>query len=92
MDAQSIVTVSVPVVLLTQIFKWAGLPLRWAPVVILVLSLLGVLFWGYSQNQFTRADLWSYFAGWVSVSVSAAGVFGFAKDAAEEVTRIRARG
>ena len=90
MDAQSLVTVSVPVVLLTQILKWGGVPLRWAPVAILLLSAVGVGVWVYSQGQITRADLWSYFAGWVSVSVSAAGVFGFAKDAAEEVTRIRA--
>lgn len=82
MDGAAIITVSAAVVGLTQILKWSSLPTTgFIPVVLVfVLSALGVLLWGIStEAAFTRALLWPYFAGWVAVSTSAAGVFGLAQ-------------
>jgi len=82
MDGQAIITVSAAVVALTQIIKWSPLPTDgYVPVVIVfALSGLGVMIWGASNEiNFGRQLLWSYFAGWIAVSTSAAGVFGLAQ-------------
>jgi hypothetical protein len=90
MDGQAIITVSAAVVALTQLVKWAGLRDTWGPVAVLVLSLFGVLLWGYSMGEFVRASLFMYFAGWIAVSTSAAGVFGFTRAATTAVTASKA--
>lgn len=87
MDAQSIITVSAAVVALTQFAKWSGIPDKYGPIAVLVLALVGVLFWGYSQETITRAESFDYFAGWISVATSAAGVFGFTRASREAVTK-----
>jgi hypothetical protein len=82
MDGTAIITVSAAVVGLTQILKWSSLPTSGLiPVVLVfVLSALGVILWGVSTEiVFDRHLLWPYFAGWVAVSTSAAGVFGLAQ-------------
>jgi len=90
MNGEAIVSVSAAVVALTQLVKWAGLPDRVGPLSVLVLSLAGVMFWGWTQGDITRASAFGYFAGWIAVSTSAAGVFGFTRASGEAVTRMSA--
>jgi len=86
MSGQAILTVSTSVVIMTQLAKWSGLPDQRGPIAVLILSLLGVGFWGYSTGDFTRASSFGYFAGFVAVASSAAGVFGFTRSGADAVT------
>jgi hypothetical protein len=91
MDGQAILTVSAAVVALTQLIKWLNIiPDRWGPSSVLVLSLVGVAFWGWSQGTFTRTTGFEYFAGWIAVTTSAAGVFGFTRAAGDAVHRATA--
>jgi O-antigen/teichoic acid export membrane protein len=86
MSAQDVITVSAAVVALVQLAKWAGVPDGKGPIVVLVLSLLGVAFWGYSVGNYTRETAFAYFAAWIAVSTSAAGVFGFTRQANTAIT------
>jgi hypothetical protein len=78
MNGQAILTVSAAVVGLTQLIKLLfGIDredVRGA--VVLGCSLAGVALWGFSQGDVNRASIFAYFAGWITVSTSAAGVFG----------------
>lgn len=85
MDGQAIITVSAAVVALTQLIKWAGLPDKKGPFAVLVLALVGVAFWAWTQGDFSRATAFGYFAGWIAVATSAAGVYGFTRAAASAV-------
>lgn len=87
MSGQAIVTVSAAVVALTQLLKFAGvINDRRGPLGVLVLALGGVAFWGWTTGDFGRATAFAYFAGWIAVATSAAGVFGFTRAAPEAVT------
>lgn len=86
MNGEAIISVSAAVVALTQIVKWAGLPDRWGPIVVMALAAIGVGVWGYSQGGIMRADVFTYFAGWIAVATSASGVFGFTRATASAVT------
>jgi hypothetical protein len=86
MDGEAIVTVSAAVVALTQLIKWWGLPDRWGAIAVLALSAVGVGMWAYSRGTFVRTETFAYFAGWIAISTSAAGVFGFTRVAASAVT------
>lgn len=79
MDATAVLTVGAAVTVLTQIVKWSALPNRFAPYVVMVLALLGVGVWAVSSGSFDRTTLWDLFAGWISVTAAAAGVFGFVR-------------
>jgi O-antigen/teichoic acid export membrane protein len=85
MDGQAILTVSAAVVALTQIVKWGGIPDKWGPIAVILLSALGVAFWGYSEGTFERTKAFAYFAGGIAVATSAAGVFGFTRAATSAV-------
>lgn len=88
MNGEAIMAVSPAVVALVQLVKWAGIGDKWGPIAVLVLSLGGVLFWGWSTGDVTRASAFGYFAGWIAVSTSAAGVFGFTRASAGAVSRM----
>jgi hypothetical protein len=88
MNGEAIVSISAAVVALTQLVKWAGLPDAYGPLSVLALSLFGTAFWGWSQSDFTRMTAFTYFAGWIAVSTSAAGVFGFTRAAVSGVSRM----
>lgn len=87
MDAQAIITVSAAVVALTQLFKWGFVPDRYGPISVVLLSLLGVAFWAWSSEDFSRASSFQYFAGWIAIATSAAGVFGFTRAGSEAITK-----
>lgn len=87
MDGQAIVAVSAAVVGLTQLAKWSGVPDKWGPAAVLIIAVAGTAVWAYSQGTFARATAFDYFAGWVAVSMTAAGIYGFTRAAAASVTR-----
>lgn len=89
MNGEAILTVSAAVVTGTQLFKWGGLSGTFAPLVVVALSLIGVVLWGYSEGTFARTQTFEYFAGWIAVASSAAGVFGFVREGAAAVTALR---
>ena len=89
MDAQAVMTISAAVVACTQLSKWAGLPDRLGPLVVLLLAAVGVGVWVYAQGSgIDRSDTFDLFAGWISVATSAAGVYGFTRQAASTLTRM----
>jgi O-antigen/teichoic acid export membrane protein len=89
LDGQAIMTVSAAVVALTQLAKWAGVNDKLGPICVIILSIVGVMFWGYSEGSFQRTQTFEYFAGWIAVTTSAAGVFGFTRAASDAVVRAR---
>jgi hypothetical protein len=88
MDGEAIMTISAAVVALTQIVKWGGVPDKYGPVAVVLLSALGVVLWAYSKGAIHRELVWAYFAGGTAVATSAAGVFGFTRAGAEAVSRM----
>jgi hypothetical protein len=73
--------------------KWAGIGPKAGPITVLLLSLIGVLAFGYSQDAaFDRTQLWPYFSAWIAVASSSAGIFGFTRATAEQVTRMTSSG
>jgi hypothetical protein len=90
MDGQAIISVSAAVVALTQMVKWGGLPDKWGPVSVMILALAGVLLWGFTYEEvYDRKDTFEYFAGWIAVATSAAGVFGFTRAAGTTLTDMK---
>ncbi len=85
LEGQAIITISAAVVALTQLVKFSGLPDRFGPIAVLVLSMFGVALWGYSKDDFAVVKLFDYFSGWIAVATSAAGVFGFTRATASAV-------
>jgi hypothetical protein len=92
MDGKAIMTVSAATVALVQLAKWAGLSDSRGPLGVLMLSLLGVVFWGWSTGDVTRATAFNYFAGWIAVMTSAAGVFGFTRSTGENMVKFKGTG
>lgn len=92
MNGEAIISVSAAVVALVSLVKWAGVPDSKAPIAVLLCSVLGVLFWGWSQGDLTRASAFTYFAGWIAVMTSAAGVFGFTRSTGEGLAKMRGTG
>jgi O-antigen/teichoic acid export membrane protein len=90
MDGEAILAVSAAVVALTQLMKLGGVPDKYGPLAVLGLAVLGVVFWGYSVGNFERARAFEYFAGWIAVATSAAGVFGFTRATTSAVTAAKA--
>lgn len=87
MDGAAIVAVSAAVTALTQLLKWASaVPDKYGAVAVMGLSILGVGFWAWSEGSFERAQSFNYFAGWVAVATSAAGIFGFTRAASGAVS------
>lgn len=86
MDAAAIIAVSAAVVALTQMFKWGFVPDKYGPIVVLLLSIVGVAIWAWSKGTFERAVAFEYFAGFVAVALNAAGIYGFTRAAASSAT------
>jgi O-antigen/teichoic acid export membrane protein len=90
MNGEAIVSVSAAVVALTQIAKWAGIPEKLGPLAVMLFAALGVGLWAYSTGTYQRPELFGYFAAWIAVATSAAGVFGFTRAAGSAVTSAQA--
>jgi hypothetical protein len=80
MDAADVLQIAAVVVPLTEVVKFsrrvpesAGVP------VVMLLSALGVGLWAVSQDS-AFTDAFGLFAGWVTVVISAAGVYGFIRE------------
>lgn len=86
MDAQAIMSVSAAVVALTQFTKWAGVPDKRGPLLVLALSAVGVTVWGFTKGGFDHTVAFDYFAGWITVATASAGVFGFTRSAPASLT------
>jgi hypothetical protein len=56
--------------------------------VVLALSARGALLRAITQLHLARADAFSSFAGWISVTTSTAGVSGFTRAAANHLARV----
>lgn len=89
MDGEAIMTVSAAVVAMVQLCKWAGLKDSYGPLGVLACSLIGVVGWGWSRADFTQASAFAYFAGWIAVMTSAAGVFGFVRSGNDALMKAR---
>lgn len=89
MNAEAIVSVSAAVVGLVQVVKWAGLPSRFGPFAVLLISAIGVWLWGWSAEMLSRASAFQFFYGWVAVLTSAAGVFGLIRATPEAITSFK---
>jgi hypothetical protein len=87
MTAEAILTVSAAVLTCTQFAKWSGVPDKYGPLAVLLLSALGVCLWVYSGGVFLRTELFAYFAGWIAVATSAAGVYGFSRASAAALVK-----
>lgn len=92
MTADAIVTISAAVVAVVQLCKWAGLTASFGPIAVLVISAVGEIIFllGGQSWPLGRTDIWPAFAGWVAISTSAAGVFGFTRAAVGAVTNASA--
>lgn len=87
MGSQAILAVSTSVVMLTQLLKWTKVVNdQRGPLMVLVLALLGVAFWGWTTGDIARATAFGYFAGWITVATSAAGVYGFTRSGPDAIT------
>lgn len=94
MNIQATLTISAAVVALVQMSKWMGLPIKYAPVAIFGWSLLWVLLWGVSQpaESFVRTQIFDYASGWLAISLSAAGVYGFTRTVSDQLTTFKSPG
>lgn len=88
MNAEAIAAISTAVVALVQLVKWAGVRDNYGPIAVMIMSLFGTMFWGWSQNDISRANAFGYFAGWIVITTSAAGVYGFTRASSEAVSRM----
>src|SRR5688572_19603920 len=88
MDGEAIISISAAVVALTQLVKWTGIPDKLGPIAVMVLSLIGVAMWAWSVGTFEQTQAFEYFAGWIAVTTSAAGIFGFTRAGGEAVSRM----
>lgn len=87
MSGQAIITVSAAVVALTSLLKWTKIVSdKRGPIMVLVWAVIGVAFWGWTTGDFGRATAFAYFAGWIAVATSAAGVYGFTRSGPEAIT------
>jgi hypothetical protein len=77
MDALAIMQVAGPVGALMYLLRWSGVPRRWAPVLVPLVSALGVSVWIYAHGMLSQADTFTYVAAWIAVCTSSATVWGF---------------
>jgi hypothetical protein len=95
MDELAIMRVSGVVLALMYLLRWAGVTPRWAPLLVPLLSALGVGLWAYTNGPIGQPETFSYLAGWVAVATSAATAWGFTAAAAARLgcrsTRARGR-
>jgi hypothetical protein len=91
MTATQIMTVAAAVVALTQLLKWMGVDNKHGPILVLIIALLGVTLYAWSQipNGLDKSHAWDMFAAWITVATAAAGVFGFTRAVADKVVQTK---
>jgi hypothetical protein len=91
-SSEGTLAVAAATVALVQLCKWAGLRDSWGPLLVILLSGLGVGVWLLSGDSWppARTDIWPVVTGWINVTLSAAGTFGFTRATASAVTRATA--
>jgi len=89
MNGEAIIGISAAVVGLMQLLKTAPWIKRYALILIFLVSALAVGLWGWSEEALVRATAFQFFAGWIAVSTSAAGVFGLVRSAPEQLAEFR---
>jgi hypothetical protein len=77
MTGLEITAVSGAVVALMCLLRWSGVPRRWAPGLVAVLSALAIGTWAYARGTISQADTFNYVSAWIAVATSAATVWGF---------------
>jgi hypothetical protein len=77
MDGMAIMQVSLAVLALMYLIRWAGVSHRWAPLVVPLASAIGVGLWGYAHPPASQVETFSFLAGWISVATTAASAWGF---------------
>jgi hypothetical protein len=87
MTGEAIITVSAAVVTAVQFAKWSGINDKHGPLAVLVFSALGVGLWAFSVGTIARTEVFSYFAGWIAIATSAAGVYGFSRASASALIK-----
>jgi hypothetical protein len=95
MDAAAVATIGSVVMVLVQIVKRAT-PDRYSACGVQIcaaLSIVGVLLWVVSAPVFppARTDLFTLFAGWISVFATATGLYKSAQMATTGAERLRSR-
>jgi hypothetical protein len=88
-DANAATALAATVTLVTQLIKWAGLPDKLGPIVVLLLSAICVVVYVYSTGAFVREETFNYLSAWANVALAAAGIFGFTRAAPAAVTALR---
>ena len=90
MSSEGTLAVSAAVVALVQLLKWAGLRDSYGPLVVILLSGVGVGVWLVSGESWPpmRTDIWPIVTVWIAVTLAAAGVFGFTRATAAAVTSV----
>jgi hypothetical protein len=91
MDQLAIMRISGVVVALMYLLRWAGVSHRWAPLLVPLLSALGVGLWAYANAPIHQAEAFNYVAAWIAVATSSATVWGFTWAAAGGLRRPPAR-
>lgn len=81
-DATAIVAIGGGVTLLTELIKFSNLvPQRLGLLVCAILAALGVLAYGLEQNYAMDVHhLWSIGSAWLTVTATAAGLYGFIRE------------
>ena len=62
------------------------MPDRFGPVAVLVLAAVGTGLWAFTAGNFGRDTAFDYFAGWVAVAMTAAGIYGFSRSLPSSLT------
>ncbi len=90
MSSEGTIAIAAAVVALVQLWKWAGLRDSWAPLAVILLSVVGVLVWLLSGESWppSRHDVWPILTGIIAVTLSAAGTFGFTRAGASAVASL----
>jgi len=76
MNAEAIILIGGAVAGLLQVLKTSAFVKRHALLWVFAISLLATLLWGWSEGTLMRETAFQFFAGWVAVTTTAAGVFG----------------
>lgn len=85
MTPQEALGVSALVTALTQVAKWSGVPDRYGPVVVLLISALATALWAWDASIPFRGNGFILVSNAAQIALQAAGIFGFTRASASAV-------